>query len=152
AGPGATIIDGNGGVIQNRVFTIINAAIVTISGVTIRGGNANDFAGAIDNFGSLTLSNSVVTDNFVYTKGPHSTLISCGGCGGGAIRNLGALTLTNSTVNNNSFALNNDAQCTECGGGGILNSGTMSIINSTISGNHAIINFPAHCTNCGGGG
>ena len=146
AGPGATIIDGNGSVIQNRVFTINNGVNVTISGVTIRGGNMLDHAGAIQNFGTLTLSNSVVTENNVYTQGPRGTLIACDGCGGGAIWNSGTLTLINSTVKDNTFTLNNAASCSRCGGGGIFNFGTTSISSSTISGNRVIINFPADCT------
>ncbi|MEH2128073.1 DUF4347 domain-containing protein [Nostoc sp.] len=77
--------------------------------------NANDGFGSIflNNNASLSLTNSIVSDN-------------TGSVGG--IFNRGSLSLTNTTVSGNSgLSL----------GGGVFNTGNFSLINSTISGNRA---------------
>ena len=112
-GPGVTIIDGGG---IDRVFQIDGAATVTISGVTIRNGNAGDggFGGGIENGGILTLSNVTIHGNTA-------------GFGGG-IENGGTVTLSNVTISDN----------TADEGGGIDNFfGTSTLSNVTIHGNTA---------------
>ena len=107
----------------NRIFKIDDGdenttANVTITGVTITGGNPDATAsgGGILNRENLTLNSSVVDDNFTEDAS------------GGGIRNEGELTLNNSVVSNNSAGFRNLA-------GGIFNSGTANIINSTVTRN-----------------
>jgi hypothetical protein len=109
-GAAATAISG-GGVTQ--VLVVNGGTVVTISGVTIRGGMATSFGGGVANNGTLTLLNSVVTGNTTTVPG-------------GGLYSLGTLTLLNSTVSGNT-ATN--------GGGGIENNGTLTLLNSAVSGN-----------------
>ncbi len=79
----------------------VNAGVVTLAGVTIINGRAlnpdgqsDNLGGAILNYGTLTVSNCVITKNEVPTEG--------GGIGyGGGIFSIGSLTILNSTVSNN---------------------------------------------------
>jgi len=111
-----------------RIFTVTSGSVVSISGITISGGNVpgdfpGDSGGGIANRGTLTVSDSTISDN------------SSGGFGGG-LYNDGArggvtLTVSDSTISGNSS-----------GGfdGGIVNSTSLTsttITNSTISGNSA---------------
>ena len=113
AGSGAAILDGQGQAI--RVVTVRAGATVTITGLTITGGQG--FAGVgIHNLGTLTLTNSRVSGNV-------ATL-----WGGGIYNRYGAtLTLDGSTVTGNTAGEN---------GGGLTNDGTLTVINSTVSGNN----------------
>jgi hypothetical protein len=140
AGADATIIDanqpiGNIGVVAPVMF-IATTASVTVSGVTMRNGNFSassieGYGGGIDNAGTLTLTDSAITQNWT------------GGNGGG-IYNQGNLTLLRSVVSRNFSAQ---------AGGGIWNTnlfgtclavspchdgqGVVTISNSTISENVA---------------
>jgi hypothetical protein len=93
-----------------------------MSYLTITGGSANTVGGAqdgggIDNFGTLTVSNSTLTGN-------------SGIDGGGIANELGAtLNLVASTVANN----------TATSGGGVYNAGNLSMTNSTVADNTASI-------------
>jgi CSLREA domain-containing protein len=118
AGAGVTIINGNGGVINDRVFHIPGAKTVSISGVTITGGNmVGGAGGCISNSGALTINNSTIGGN-------------AAGTSGGGIYNIGALTIANSTISGNTAATS--------GGGGVFNiGGPLAIASSTISGNTA---------------
>ncbi len=120
--------DTAGGTPDFRIFHINTGRTVTISGLTLSNGSANaaspnDRGGAILNEGTLTINNSIITDN--------------SGSFGGGIYNEGqggaSLTITNSTISNNSSSNI---------GGGLYNDGdsgsaTMTIRSSTISGNSA---------------
>ncbi|NER47564.1 MAG: PEP-CTERM sorting domain-containing protein [Symploca sp. SIO1A3] len=112
AGADATIIDGNNSFLTS--LFIDNDAdtkpIVNIFGVTIR--NFNSGAIFVDEGTSLSLSNSLVTENGFLT--------------GGVIQNRGFLQLSNSTISNNRGGAR---------GGGFANSGTLKLLNSTVSGN-----------------
>ncbi|MBL8204113.1 MAG: hypothetical protein JNM09_07780 [Blastocatellia bacterium] len=124
----------------------------------------NNFSGAngaIETGGSLTINNSVISNN--------QTLPASGNVVGGGIRNAGTLTIDNTTISNNtvrgegggiatttgtavtvtitdSTISGNTASVTGGGngnGGGISttgNQGTINITNSTISGNRADAN------------
>jgi uncharacterized repeat protein (TIGR01451 family)/CSLREA domain-containing protein len=130
----------------DRVFHVTGGHIVSISGVTIRGGqamNANG-GGIYNNGGSLTLTDCTITDN--QALGADGTPLVSSGLGGG-IYNLGTLIVTGSTVSGNQ-ALGGDGQDGQINGGGgggaggglgggIFNSGTVTFTNSTISGNGA---------------
>lgn len=173
AGADQTIIQSGG---TDRLFAISKLKTVSISGVTLTGGRggfgyAIGGGGAINNHGTLMLSDSVLTNN-------QSNF-------GGAIYNLGKLTVVRSTITGNTAssgggAINN----TCCGGpitvtvidstiasngaqngGGINNNGLVTVIGSTLSGNTAnsgggIANFGGNVTvrnstlsgNTGGGG
>jgi hypothetical protein len=113
-GPGASnlTVSGNGAA---QVFSITSAATVSISGLTVTDGK-NDNGGAIENSGTLTLSNSVIS--------------SSSSIQGAGINNqsTGVLTVTNSTFSGN----------TASGiGGGIYNAGTATVTASTFSSNTA---------------
>src|SRR5436190_2926363 len=118
AGTASTIIDGGG---VDRVLDIDPSGAgvnVTISNLTVRGGNAaGEAGGGIRNRGTLALSNVTLAAN-------------SSGINGGGLLNLGTLTLTNTTVSGNTAGTD---------GGGIYNSGggTLTITASTLSGNSA---------------
>ena len=116
----ATIIDGGA---IDRVLTIVLGATVFIDSVTIQNGNpgAGAGAGGILNAGTLTLTNSTVTDN-------------TGENFGGGISNSGTLSLTDTTVSDNILGGTNLSG----GGGGIFSSGTLTLTRSTVSGNSTI--------------
>lgn len=110
-----------------RIFKINSGKTVTISGLTITGGIADDgLGGGIFNFGgSLTANNCTIRGNSASV-------------GGGIYNDFATLTVNSCTISGNSADL----------GGGILNDGknnpaTVTINNSTLSGNSA--------TNLGGG-
>jgi hypothetical protein len=105
AGASATTI--NGGAAAS-VFTI-NGGAVTIDGVTITNGSSGGAGGGIDNYGTLTLTDSSLSGNYGYF--------------GGAIENTGTATVTDSTLSGN----------TSSAGGAIDNTGTVHVINSTLS-------------------
>jgi len=133
-------VDGN---LSSREFEIAAGATVSISGLTMQDGNVSTptapFGGGIRNFGTLTLTNTVVTANGATGEGGGihndegvltivgSTISRNYGGNGGGIMNKdgGRVSITNSTVSGNLAGL----------GGGIQNIGSMRIINSTIAGN-----------------
>ena len=95
------------------VFTIDAGATATISALSIEG-NYNRLIGALDNLGTLTLTNCTISGN-TSDNGP------------GGVYNTGTLTMVGSTVSGNTV--------TSGSGGGIANEGTMTLIDSTVSGN-----------------
>jgi hypothetical protein len=110
-----------------RVFDVPLEATVTIRGMTIRHGNPTTSpltGGGIMNYGTLTLEDTIIRDNF--------------GSAGGGLYNEGNLTLINSTVSDNGSVGGGDAylEC-ETGGGLKVLSGTTTLINSTVSNNRA---------------
>jgi hypothetical protein len=114
-GPGAAqlAISGNN---VTRVMQVNASVVVTLSGLTIRNGNAGFvLGGGIQNAGTLTVSNSTFSGNNADFSG--------------GIHNAGTLTVSNSTFSGNSAD----------GGGGIFNNGvgTLTVSTSTFSGNSA---------------
>jgi hypothetical protein len=101
----------------SRVFDITSrSAIVTLSGLTITQGHA-DFGGGILNYGTLTVSQSSLSDNSVAG-------------GGGGIFNFGTVTVSQSSLSGNYATF----------GGGIENYfGTVTVSQSSLSGNYASI-------------
>jgi hypothetical protein len=138
SGAGTTIIDGGG---VDTVITIRNAKVyVTLSKVTIRNGlGVSGYGGGVNNNGTLTINDGVITGNTAYDGGGINNngklTINNGvvagntaqGSGGGVI-NIGGMTINKSTINGNSIVGD---------GGGIWNLGTLKINDSTISGNTA---------------
>jgi hypothetical protein len=108
-----------------QVMQVKTGATLNLQNLTIADGNSVDFAGGIENVGTLTVTNSTFSNN--------SANIDAGGLVGGIYNNGGTLTVTNSTFYANSGAA----------GGGILNGGTLTVTNSTFSNNFfaAIDNF-----------
>ena len=120
-GPRAGVTVNGGG--NSRVFLVDPNVTASISGMTITGGyvgigtnGIGESGGGIYNSGTLTVSDSVLSNN--------SNFISSGGGGiGGGIGNGGTLTVIDSAFSNNS-AFN---------GGGIENSGTLTVSGSTFT-------------------
>ena len=120
-------------------------AIVTIDRFIIQNGSDGS-GGGIDNYGTLTINNSIIRANTNTSYGSsgggiknqgtlilnNSAVSNNTGTAGAGINNQGTLTLNNSTVNGNS-----STGFWGTGGGGIYNNGTLTINNSTISGNQA---------------
>jgi hypothetical protein len=134
-GPGtdAVFVNGNS---QGSVFLVGSGESVSISGLTITGGNA----GGVFNVGTLMLTACTLIGNTdlsagggIYNDGSltitNSTLAYNQSFDGGAIVNdiNGILTITNSTVAYNS------GDGTGCGG--IINKDTLTVTGSTFSGN-----------------
>ncbi|MBI2883851.1 MAG: DUF1565 domain-containing protein [Candidatus Methylomirabilis oxyfera] len=157
AGAWSTILDATGA--NTRVITIGSESVpvpqlitVTIAGVTITGGavsciasenGCQPFGGGLENFGTLTLTNSSVSGNAVSCGGS----FSCG-AGGGGLFNEGVATLTNSTVSGNTVGCTSSTGFCTARGGGIDGFGAtpiptaLTLTNSTVSGN------TVSCTNC----
>jgi CSLREA domain-containing protein len=123
----ASVIDANG---IDRVVEVLGGATVVFAGLTIRGGQfvpdgAQAEGGGIDNHGSLTIRNSIVTANSVELN------IDLGPGAGAGIANDGQLTMFDSAVRDNHIGFG----APDGAGGGILNSGTMTATRTTISDN-----------------
>ena len=94
--------------INDRTLNIGGSANVTISDLSIRGGQSptdTQKGGGLRNSGVLTLTNVVISQN-----------------ADGGLENLGELVATNSTIMNNE-------------GGGLINNGSAIVVNATFSGN-----------------
>ena len=136
------IIDGNGSVLNERVFHVTGAFMVTIAGVVLQNGNGlSDYGGGIfvASGGTLTLNTSLLTGN----------RSRCGN----AIYSEGDLILNGSSLIENDFAdtpycstmtivsypgnmtLNDTLVGNNASGGGIYNGGTLTLNNSSVSGN-----------------
>jgi hypothetical protein len=109
---GMSTIDGQG---VRRGVLVFDPAVIVMDSFIIRNGTLFNSAGGILNQGTLTLTNSVVSDNVADF--------------GAGISNSGMLTLDHATVSGNTAATF---------GGGILNHGTLTVNNSTISGNTSV--------------
>jgi CSLREA domain-containing protein len=132
----ASVVDGNGAAVGERVFDVhrcsrdavdmvtndctFGEVFVKISGITIQHGGA----GGIANQGHLTMEDCIVTENTINHVGAFYPW-------GGGIANTGSLTVTGSVVSNNV-----SADDTHSAGGGIFSNGhAMTIDSTTISGN-----------------
>ena len=125
------------------IFSDSSMLNVTISGLSISNGYADDQGGGIYNGGeNLTITNCLISNNSsknegggIYNSGTlsieYSTISnnSTTGGEGGGVYNAGTLNMQNSTVSSNSAVSG--------GGGGALNEGAMTINNSTFFDNHA---------------
>ncbi len=109
-----TIIDGQQS--GNAIFTIISGINVTIINLTFTNNSAVD-GSAIDNAGTLTVTNDTFTANTAYGVG-------------GAINNVGTLNVVNNTFTNNRDNFY---------GGAIHNSGTLTVIGNNFTGNMALL-------------
>jgi hypothetical protein len=147
-GPGAGLLTINGGangvddVDGSRVFAVEKNTNVTLSGVTITGGDGvavrdyispyDNEGGGILNLGTLTVSGCTVSGNYVAPNSASSY--------GGGIYNAGTLTVSDSTVSGNHATNISDVTLSPAptnDGGGIYNAGALTVSNSTLSRNHA---------------
>jgi CSLREA domain-containing protein len=129
-GPGSDLLtissDGGSG-------WLISGNTVNLSGVTITGADET----GIDNLGDLTIDGCVVTGNnesgIKHNLGTltisNSTITENTGDLGGGIESEDDLVITGSTISNNT------ANDTGSGGGGIYSLSYLTMINSTVSGN-----------------
>jgi|GEM_PF-1101759 len=130
-----------------RVFYVISGTTVTLNHIDIINGKSSN-GGGVFNFGTLTVSNSVLSGNSATVVTPTSY--------GGGIDNRGTLTVANSvfsgnsahgyggaifnavgntlTVSNSTFSGNSAGTS---GGGGISSTGTLTVSNSAFSSNSA---------------
>jgi hypothetical protein len=115
-GPGANLLTVSGNN-SSRVFQVGPGATVSLSGLTITGGNAGGDGGGVYNDGTLTVSQASIIGNRSAFNG--------GGIGSGT---GDSVTVTFSTVARNS------AQTA----GGIIANGNLTVTRATISGNSAL--------------
>jgi hypothetical protein len=146
AGADTTVIDQQ--VVNQRVLQVLSTATLSLSGVTITGGDANTgTGGGLQNSGALTVTQSTITGNtnignagggIANSAGATLSVISstvsnnsttAGGQAGGGIFNAGTLTVRASSI------LTNTAATGGAGGGGIASTGGLTVVNSTFSGN-----------------
>src|SRR5262249_13865486 len=119
-GPGADKLTVSGSNLS-RVFKVEAGETVSISGLMIAGGNAGaGNGGGIDNFGALTVSDSVFSGNSAVN--------------GGGLANEGGAT---ATVSDSTFAGNSVSSLGNALGGGITSAGTLTVRGSTFTGNSA---------------
>jgi CSLREA domain-containing protein/uncharacterized repeat protein (TIGR01451 family) len=105
---------------SSRIFDVVPGASLTISNLTITGGQDNTFGGgAIFSLGNLTILNSTFTGNSAVS-----------GEGGAIDSEGGTLRIINSTISGNTAGFN---------GGGLLNCGTSTgiLTNVTITNNRS---------------
>lgn len=163
ADPARTIVDGGG---LDRVFDIIGAYTVTLSGFTLHNGDAgNSRGGALRNAGTLTLSSALLSGNSAMTGGGFANTGTAtleyvtlhdneAGYAGGGLDSTGVLTLTHSSMLSNTSAVLGGGLSVAGGttraldstfsdnaaldGGGVsAGDGVLALVNSTLSGNHA---------------
>ncbi len=172
-GPGASVVSVSGNQAY-QVFNIASGASVTISGLTITQGLAPSqvsnstllqqtqaAGGGIDNAGTLTLTNSIVTGNDATVAlsapggGSNTPLYYTGYARGAGIQNeaTGTLTIVDSTISGNTASAvitATGAQSTlktRAVGAGLYNLGSLTLQGSTISGNQATSTILAQTTN-----
>ncbi len=118
-GGGATIIERHPSAVPFRILHVAGGGDLAIDQLTIRGGDTGGASGGgIFNLGTLTLTNSTVSNNSALGSNAQ----------GGGIWNGGLGTVNNSTVSGNSANI----------GGGLFNNGGLVLNNSTVD----------DCVNC----
>lgn len=129
-GTGQTVtISGNNLV---SVVTVHGLASLTLNGLTIANGSTNIYGGGIENYGTLTITNSIFTGNCNSSYD-----------GGGIYNQSGSVTITDSIFTGNTAAHGNH------GGGGIYSlAGIVTIVNSTFSDNTAANGGGIYCYDC----
>jgi len=142
----AITLNGNGHTLTqtcagDRVLEQQDSGMVTLSNITVTGGDADGDGGALDTPGDVVVTGSVIAGNASNSEGGAfevngdlsvtGSLISdnTAAGSGGAIAGHGVTTLTDSTMTGNSSGNN---------GGAIRSYGSAVVINSTISGNTAV--------------
>jgi uncharacterized delta-60 repeat protein len=125
-----------------RIFKIAGGSTVVLDGLTISNGSetgiANYGGGIYNDGGTLTVTNSILSDN---TAGNTTYYDNSASYGGGIYNNAGTLTVNNSILNGNTaYAYNNYSPLNNGAGGGIYNNrGTLVVDDSTLSSNFAYL-------------
>jgi hypothetical protein len=134
-GGGATVTITNSVITGNQV-----APSDTVSGF-LRIPAAWAFGGGIDTSGSLTLANTIVSDNRVGSVSGLSALATFAE-GGGIFSGTGDLAITNSTIGGSTIG-GNQADVSGNGiladGAGLVSNGTFSMSNSSVTDNSATV-------------
>jgi Ca2+-binding RTX toxin-like protein len=146
AGPvgGTAVVDASGIAGGDRVIHVLGNASLSISNLTVTGGNTDGAGGGIQNQGSLAIVSSTISGNQTDANGggifggPLSVSDSTvsgnvSGSYGGGVNSFGLTGLTNSTITGNLAASN--------GAGVASQSGTMILSSVTVSGNSSGIDF-----------
>ncbi|HTY53738.1 MAG TPA: choice-of-anchor Q domain-containing protein, partial [Candidatus Binataceae bacterium] len=133
-------IDGSGELITisgNKLFQLMKVqggATLNLQFLTLTKGVAVSSGGAIDNSGTLTITNCAISNNSIV--GPLSGMSLSGA--GGAVYNGGTLTVDNSTfASNTATGGGGNGMAGQGMGGAIFNQGTLTILNSTFLDNTA---------------
>ncbi len=119
AGKNSTILDGSGSVSFEPAVS--NVGTLTLTNLTLTGGNSESGGGGLLNDGTAFLQNVAVTNNRASASSS-----------GGGIANNGTLVIENSEISNNSV---NGGD-----GGGIDNQGVLTMTHVTIDRNRATLN------------
>jgi hypothetical protein len=138
-GPGASALTVSGHN-TSRVFQITGSStIVLISKLTIANGNAGAAAGGgLLNYGKLTLSSAVVSNN---VSASNSTGASTG-VGGAGLMNFGTATISDTTFKSNHvYAHDNTFRD---GGGAIYNAGNLNVTRSLFASNTGQLSPSVH--------
>jgi hypothetical protein len=145
-GPGMSqlTVSGNDAV---RPFQNNSISVDAISGMTISHG-ANPNGGAINNSGTLTLTDVAVSASAAAVFGGTNAFPQ-----GGGITNTGTLHLILSSVTGNNATANGATSQNAATGAGIYNNGALTLDRSTVSGNSvgSIAVAPATANATGGG-
>lgn len=99
---------------------LYNDGTMTVSNSTLSDNRGIFDGGGIVNMGTLEVSDSTLADNYAGGVPPPNQGV------GGAIANYGSLNISNSTLSGNAA---------DSFGGAIFNSGTLAVTNSTLAGN-----------------
>jgi uncharacterized repeat protein (TIGR01451 family) len=151
-GPTQVVLDG---VNLVQLFHIEPGVTATISGVTIENGlstggcNADcaSSGGGIENEGSLTVTNDVITDNSVVS----GCVSNCGAFGGGIENDItGTLHVNDSTFTGNSSSGTCGSACSG-NGGAIINLGNLIVTDSTFASNSSGSGCTSNCAASGAG-
>jgi hypothetical protein len=153
-GPGASdlTVQRDPNAVPFSIFTVDSGVTVSLSGMTISGGN--DFSGSgVDNSGTLTVRNSIFSNDSAFQNGggegggifngidSTATVVNCiftgnSSADGGGFFNYGDAAITSSIFANNS----SNSTYQGLGGGGIFNAShaALTIGNSVFTNNTAI--------------
>src|SRR4051812_4923764 len=180
SGPRETVIAGGGPVVTIGEFGAAEEPTVSISGVTIPGGQTTggpipDLERQVANGGgvfippaagfgpgaTVTISDSLISDNRVAPGQSAPVGPPCPGdracefalAEGGGIDSFGALTLEDTTVSENSAGAATGLQdaSSDGAGGGIASNGRLTLVDSAVVGNHASATAPNGRFGEGGG-
>ena len=150
---GAEFLGGNGGGVLNENGTMtITRCTISNNSAQYSTGSSGDCPGGSgggilnESGGSLTISNSTISDNSFNVSDSFGICVASGG--GGGVRNVGSMTITNCTISGNSASGNGFFFVN---GGGISNNGSLQITSSTISYNSAFNSASAQFVAFGGG-
>src|SRR5882724_10978514 len=150
---GAEFLGGNGGGVLNENGTMtITRCTISNNSAQYSTGSSGDCPGGSgggilnESGGSLTISNSTISDNSFNVSDSFGICVASGG--GGGVRNVGSMTITNCTISGNSASGNGFFFVN---GGGISNNGSLQVTSSTISYNSAFNSASAQFVAFGGG-